>query len=142
MGVWRHRLLIGLEVFELVGALVGTVGLLRDGYEFMGRTVETSELPFGSWVPAGVALLLLNGIVPAVAVELDRRRHRLARTAHLATGVVLMAWIVLQVAVIGLVFVLQPVMFAVGAAITALAASEPGRDDGRRSGEAPTAVDP
>ena len=74
--------------------------------------------------------------------RLDRRRHRLARTAHLATGVVLMAWIVLQVAVIGLVFVLQPVMFAVGAAITALAASEPGRDDGRRSGEAPTAVDP
>ena len=34
-------------------------------------------------------------------------------------GAVLMAWIVGQVAVIGLVFVLQPVMFVVGAAITA-----------------------
>ena len=145
MGVTaRVRTIVGLEVFELVGALVGTVGLLHDGYEFMGRTVETSELPFQSWVVAGLSLLVANGLVQAIALVLAWCHHHRARMAHLLTGAVLMAWIVGQVAVIGLVFVLQPVMFVVGAAITALAASlpaqVPGRDNGRRGTDTPTAV--
>ncbi len=145
MGVTaRVRTIVGLEMFELVGALVGTVGLLHDGYEFMGRTVETSELPFQSWVVAGLSLLVANGLVPAIALTLAWSGSRRARAAHLATGLVLIGWIVLQVAVIGLVFVLQPVMFVVGAVLTALAASlpatMPARDNGRRGTDTPTAV--
>ena len=140
----RVRAIVGLEVFELVGALVGTVGLLHDGYEFMGRTVATRELPLRSWTLAGVSLLVANGMVPAIALALAWRRDRRARAAHLLTGAVLMAWIVGQAAVIGLVFVLQPVMFLVGAAITTLAAvlpaNLPGRDNGRRGTDTPTAV--
>lgn len=113
--------LVGLESFTAVGAVVGTVGLLVDGEAFMGRTVTAEDLPFHSWVVAAVALVCCNLLVPLAAIGAELRHHSAATRLHLAAGVVMVVWIVVQVAVIGLVFVLQPLMLVVGCVIAVMA---------------------
>ena len=121
---WRspaaRRAVIGLEVFTAVGAVVGAIGLITDGDRFMGGTVDVHDLPLHNWPFAGIVLLLLNGLLPALATVAELRRHPRAAAMHLTAGVVLMAWIIVQVAFIGLVFALQPLMFMVGLALVVL----------------------
>lgn len=122
-----RRALIALEGFTALGAIIGAIGLIVDGDGFMGHTVDIDDIPMHSWPLAGVVLLVLNGFVPAVALTAEVRRHQRADMLHGLVGVTLMVWIAVQVAFIGLVFALQPLMFLVGAAILGLAARRRGR---------------
>mgnify|MGYP000995963784 CR=1 FL=1 len=113
--------LIGLEAAVAISAVFGSAELILDGPHFMGGTVEANQLPYSSWTLAGVALLLVNGVLPALAILADHRHAPDATTLHAVAGAALMLWIVVQVMTIGLVFALQPVMFVIGAAIFLLA---------------------
>jgi hypothetical protein len=111
------RVLIGLEVALAIGAFGGAVGLAGGGTD-LGGAVD--DLPWGSALLGGLALALVNGVLPAVVAVGALRRRPWARAGHLLVGVALMGWIVVQVALIGLISWMQPFCFVWGAAILVL----------------------
>jgi hypothetical protein len=113
--------LLFLEGFTALGALAGAEGLTSNGERFLGGRVRAEQLPFGSFVFCGVLLLILNGLLPAAAMALELRRHSKAPIAHLSAGIVLVAWMVVQLWYVGYLFFLQPLMAGIGVVIAGLA---------------------
>jgi hypothetical protein len=121
----RHRArtetsLLWLEALLALGAYGGAVALMTGAIDL---AEATAELPFsGSTLFAGAALGLVNGVLPTVVLVAALRRRPWARVGHLVVGVALMAWIVVQVAVLGPPIVtIQIVYFVWGLAIVLLA---------------------
>jgi hypothetical protein len=111
--------LLWLEALLAVGAYGGAVGLIVGGVD-LGEA--TASLPFGSAVFAGIALGLVNGVLPTVVLIGALRRAHWARVGHLVVGLSLVAWIVVQVLVLGPpLHPLQALYFAWGWIIAALA---------------------
>lgn len=111
--------LIGVLGLVTANALYGGVGLMVNGLGMPGDWLDGT--PFASWVLPGVALLVLVAVPQAVAlVALVRDRPGADRWV-LAAGVMLMAWIAVQLAVLQRYFFLQPVIFAFGAVEVTLA---------------------
>lgn len=111
------RVTVALEGLLAVSAFAGSFGLMS-GTLSMGDAEK--RLPFGSPVLGGVALAAFVAIPATVAAVGAFRRRRWAREAHLVTGGLLMAWIVVETAFIGPSSALQPIMFVWGAAILGL----------------------
>jgi hypothetical protein len=112
-----QRWLVGLEGLLAIGAYAGAIGLLT-GVTTLGDSMR--DVPFESTVLAGIALGLVNGVLPT-AVAVGTITHRAwATPGHLVVGVALMGWILVQIAFIGPIAWLQPVMFIWGAAIFVL----------------------
>jgi len=115
----RHRrpwLAVGEAAFA-VGAVAGSIGL-ASGTLDMGQAI-TSRLPFGSGVAGGAALFVVVAVPMSVAAADAWRGAGAADSTALAAGVLLMGWIVVEVAVIHSFSWLQPACFAGGAAIAA-----------------------
>lgn len=112
--------LLALEAFLSLNALVAGYALMTNGTHFDDATIE--HLPFHSQRLGGLALFVIVGLVPAAAVALDLRHHRVAPLAHLAVGPVTVGWIFVQVAFIGWTSVLQPIVLAYGVLIALVAA--------------------
>jgi len=116
----RARVRRGLVVLEgllAAGAGLGGLGLVTGGIDLGDAT---SDLPFASPVPAAVALVLVNGLVPLVVAVGALRRRGWADGGHIAVGVALVGWIVVQVAFIGLGSWLQVAYALYGAVVVAL----------------------
>lgn len=114
--------MIGLELAIAAMAVGGAMALIGGAID-MGEDVRTS-LPFDSYAFGGVWLLLLAGVLPAVVALGALRRQPWAELGHVAVGVVLMGWIVVQVAFIGPVSWMQPLVLAWGALIATLGVVE------------------
>jgi hypothetical protein len=115
-------LLIALELFTGVMAIVGTVGLLG-GFWSQGLTVEMLQgLPFTSYLIPALALLILVGGSSFLAVFLLLHHRTSADIASLFSGAILVVFEVVEYLVIGLTMVLQPLMFMLGLLLFALAA--------------------
>ncbi len=116
------RVRIALIAIQL---LVAAIRRRRRHYGLAGvKGVPASSLegsPFPDYTVPSLFLLgvIGGGMIAATAVWLLRRR--IAPWVSLGMGVILMSWIVAQVAVITLNSWLQPASFAAGLAITALA---------------------
>jgi hypothetical protein len=106
--------LIALTAFVALGAWYGTWLLLFDSGVL---PLDPPAFLPGGWGGGGAALALFVALPMTVAVVLLLRRDVRARRGALAAGALLMVWIAVQVAVIGYVFVLQPVMFVFGGLI-------------------------
>lgn len=119
----RHTVLAALSGLMAIGAVAGSVGLLNGADDFFGTETATiySRLPFDSPQFAGVALLLSVALPLALTAVLAWRGSRHAAAAGAAAGTVLVGWIVVQLALIGTFFWLQPVCVAVGLTVTYLA---------------------
>jgi len=118
-----ERLILALEAFLAIGAFGGVWALIgdRNGGDNVDMTLLEGT-PFDSYLVPGIALLVLNGVFPALVVMLALRGHRLAWPGHVAVGAVLMTWIAVQVGFIGYASLLQPFFFVYGAAVAALGA--------------------
>ena len=120
---WPHpavrRVLVGLELALSVLAVGGAVALVAGGAGMPASTIE--RFPFGSAVLGGIALLLVNGVVPAVVAIGELRHEPWARVGHVVVGAALVLWVVVQIGFIGLDSFLQPVLFGWGALILGLA---------------------
>jgi hypothetical protein len=114
------RTLVGLEVLLAIGAFGGAAGLISGAIDLQE---STTDLPLQSPVLGGVALGLINGVLPTVAVMGALTRRSWAPLAHLAVGAALIGWIVVQVGFIGFGSWLQAFYALYGAAITGLALS-------------------
>jgi hypothetical protein len=109
-------------------AVLGVVALNAFGGGYYGmagaRDVPVEWLagsPFSSYfVPSLVLFVVVGGscLVAAVAVV---AQHRLARRAAMTSGLILIAWILAQMSIIGYVSWLQPAMLAAGALMLLLA---------------------
>ena len=115
-----ERALLWLEGLLAVAAFGGGISFIV-GAADLGEA--TADLPFGSIVFAGWALVLINGVLPTVVLIGALRWRRWAtRWGHLVVGSALLGWVVVQVAVLGPpLHWLQAVYAAYGAGILMLA---------------------
>jgi hypothetical protein len=119
--------LLGLEAFLAVGAYGGATGLILAGPAMVGDEV-VAALPFASPVFAGIALAIVNGLLPTVVFVAELRRARWASAGHLLVGAALVTWIVVQVAFLGWPpHWLQITYFVYGLVILGLAGMARGR---------------
>jgi hypothetical protein len=93
-----ERILLWLEALLALGAYSGAVGLIVGGVD-LGEA--TANLPFGSTLLAGIALAVVNGLLPTVVLIGALRRKAWAHTGHWLVGAALTAWIVVQVGLLG-----------------------------------------
>lgn len=119
----RHTLLAALAGFMAIGATAGGLGLMNGAEDFFGEQTATiyARLPFESPQFAGAALLLGVAVPMALTAVLAWRGSRLTAAVGGAAGAVLVGWIIVQLALIGTFFWLQPVCLAWGLAVTVLA---------------------
>jgi hypothetical protein len=112
--------LLWLEGLLALGAFGGAIALVLGAIDL---AEATSKLPFGgSTVFAGLMLGLLIGVFPTLVMVAALQRRPVATLGHLAVGVVLMGWIVVQVAVLGPpIAAIQVVYFAYGLLVAVLA---------------------
>ena len=93
-----ERVLLWLEALLALGAFGGAVALATGGVD-LGPA--TADLPFGSTVFAGIALGIVNGLLPTAVLVAALQRRAWALLGHWVVGVALTAWIVVQVGVLG-----------------------------------------
>ena len=118
--------LLWLEALLAVGAYAGATGLILAGPEMIGDAVE--DLPFASPVLGGIALAIVNGLLPTVVFVAELRGARWAAVGHLLVGAALVSWIVVQVAFLGWPpHWLQVTYFVYGWVIVGLAVTARGR---------------
>lgn len=102
-----------LTLFVGAGAVFGGIGLISEA----GLGMDTAWLdgtPFSSYVVPGYILLIAVGGSNLVASTLLLMRHEQAPAFAFLAGVILTGWITAQVAMIGLLNVLQPIYFVLG----------------------------
>jgi hypothetical protein len=123
MSPLRRRLLVALEVFVAVGAAFGGSSMLRDPTGgLIGFPAELlTRTPFPSYFVPGLVLLVVVGGSQAAAVVAALLRQPAARWLGGGAGAVLLGWILVQIALLGYVSWLQPLLFGLGAAEVAIA---------------------
>jgi hypothetical protein len=121
-----ERVLLGLEAFLALGAYGGAIGLIAGAVDLADAT---ANLPFGSTVFAGVALGVVNGLLPTAVLVAALRHEPWAHKGHWLVGAALTAWIIVQVGFLGWPpHWLQVLYFCYGIVILALA-RRVGRED-------------
>jgi hypothetical protein len=112
--------LLWLEGLLALGAFGGAIALVLGAIDL---AEATSKLPLGgSTVFAGLMLGLLIGVFPTLVMVAALQRRPVATLGHLAVGVVLMGWIVVQIVVLGPpIAAIQVVYFAYGLLVAVLA---------------------
>lgn len=113
----RRPWLAAFAAFNAFGAWYGAVGLVTGGMDF-GQSIN-DRLPFDSVVLAGLALGIIVGIPLTVLTWSAWKGGPRTDDLALAVGLMLIVWIVVQVAVIRAFSVFQPTYLAVGAAFVA-----------------------
>jgi len=108
----RRPWLASFTALIAVSAWVGAVGLVI-GLVDLGDTVA-GRLPFHSPVFAGVSLALLVGVPMSVVTYLAARRDPRTSPVAVVAGAVLIGWIAVEVGVIRVFHVLQPVCVVAG----------------------------
>jgi hypothetical protein len=94
----------------------GLIFILDPSGSGMGFSPDLLESTFlSSYLLPGVFLFAINGVATLIGAVASLRRHPRAGEVGVALGVLLLGWIVVQVAMIGLVHWLQPFYFVVGA---------------------------
>jgi hypothetical protein len=115
----EERVLLWLEALLALGAYGGAIGLLSGGIDL---GASTADLPFGSTVFAGIALGIVNGVLPTAVLVGALRDAAWVGTGHWLVGAALTMWIVVQVGFLGWPpHWLQILYFCYGLAILALA---------------------
>jgi len=110
----RTDLTIGvLATLNAIAALIGALGLML-GFLDLDATA-TSRLPSQSPVLGGIALSLVVGVPNAVVAWLALNRESDASPAAVIVGIILICWIVLELAVIRELSFFHPLYVAIGA---------------------------
>ena len=119
MDVTRY-ILAGLEIFIALNAVAGAVYGLGGAPSVPREWL--AESPFTSFRIPSLVLLIAVGGSMFLAAALLLADVSIAPAVSLVAGVVLVAWILTQVAMIGYRMWLQPATFAAGLAVIALTA--------------------
>lgn len=96
-----------IGIGALVGALMmwtdpsGKMWMMEPLLDDLRAKLPWFEVFFKNFIPSGFVLLTVNGITQYIAAWLLFRKHRLAASATLACGTILMLWIVLEWYILG-----------------------------------------
>ena len=113
----RRPWLAGFAAFNAFGAWAGAVGLVTGGMDF-GESIN-HRLPFDSLVLAGLALGIIVGIPLTVLAWSAWTGGPRTDGLALVVGLMLIGWIVVQVAVIRAFSFFQPAYLAIGTSFIA-----------------------
>lgn len=106
--------------FNLASAVAGMIGLTVGGG--MGLPLEWLDgTPFASYAWPGVILGVVVGGMQALAVIAQYRRYALVWGLHVAAGLVMMIWIVVELAMLLVWSPLHGIYFGTGLVQTVLA---------------------
>lgn len=109
------------ELFVGIGKIFGGLEMIRHPLDPLGMSTELiAGSPFDTW--PGVLLLVLVGVTPCVLAVGVIAGTRGALALSWMFGIGLMAWIGVQWVLLPDRLWLQPLIFGIGAVITALAA--------------------
>jgi hypothetical protein len=112
--------LVVVDLFAAVSAIVGAVGLLV-GYMNIPLSV-LGGTPFADFtVPALLRGIIVGGSALAAALVALFRLHRIEVPVSAAAGCIMVGWMTVEVAMIGLVIWVQATYFVVGLAMIGLA---------------------
>lgn len=104
-----------VEVLVAFAAVAGGLALVGDQWAMPREWLLNT--PFATWTGPGIALIAAVAIpqlVAAAAIAMPSVPARLGIIGGLLAGVSLIAWIVLQLALLQVFFFLQPAMIVVG----------------------------
>lgn len=129
-------LIVSLVFIGIVGAISGALFILSPDGQLMGMSPDfLTGSPFKNFLVPGIILFLLIGAFPLIgawgllkkpgwrwanAVNICRRYHW-SWTASWAVGVIILIWLIVQTAMLGYIFFLQPVMAVWGSIIILVA---------------------
>ena len=113
---WSRCTFIIMQVFNGLSALAGGFGLMGDpsGKSLQMDASMLSGSPFESFLIPGIVLFTVNGIGNATGAILSLTRYKYAAWIAALFGLVLMIWIISQVAWMGYMSFLQPLYFTTG----------------------------
>lgn len=114
---YARPITVCLQLLIALNAIGGGIVALSGAPGVPREWLEGS--PFSDYTVPGI-LLFLGATVMIIAATTLILRWRYGAMLSKISGLLLMLWIITQVAIIGLVSWLQPVSFAAGFAITAL----------------------
>jgi hypothetical protein len=115
-----RRTAVVLEALMVLGTLAGIQGFLSGAFTPLVEDLETS-LPIDGPVVPAVALGLVVGGTQALALILGVANRDRAPQASLVAGSVLVAWVLVQLPLIGWTAPVQWAVFAVGVVEVAVA---------------------
>jgi len=116
---WPPWVLAGLDGLTGAAAVYGGAGLIRDGFGMPDGWLAGT--PFTGWMLPGVALLIAVAVPQFAAAVLIVAGVRPGLVAGYLAGLLLVAWIAVELLVLRRYFVLQPVIAGIGAAEVLLA---------------------
>jgi hypothetical protein len=116
---WHPWALAGLDGLTGAAALYGGAGLIRDGFGMPDGWLAGT--PLTGWVLPGVALLIGVAVPQLAAVALIGAGARPGLAAAYLGGLLLVAWIAVQLLILRRYFFLQPVIAGIGAVEVLLA---------------------
>ena len=110
------RTFIALQAFNGLSALAGGFGLMGDpsGKSLQMDTSMLSGSPFENFLIPGIVLFVVNGIGNTTGAILSLTRYKYAARVAALFGLILMIWIISQVAWMGYLSFLQPLYFTTG----------------------------
>jgi uncharacterized BrkB/YihY/UPF0761 family membrane protein len=125
--------LLGAGVLGVTALFGGGTLLLDPTGSSMGMPLEWLEgTPFTDYTVPGLVLFAVLGIGSFVVMAAILRRWRWARTAGIGLGVVLVGWLVVQVALIQLVHAFHFLYGAIGVVLATLPFTRRFRNDLRQ----------
>ncbi|HTQ89815.1 MAG TPA: hypothetical protein VMK84_10020 [Streptosporangiaceae bacterium] len=116
---WHPWALAGLDGLTGAAAVYGGIGLIRDGFGMPDGWLAGT--PLTGWVLPGVALLIGVAVPQLAAAALIVADARPGLAAGYLAGLLLVAWIGVQLLILRRYFFLQPVIAGIGAAEMLLA---------------------
>jgi len=121
------HVLLALETILVTSALAGGIPAIIDPTgNLHGLGVEILEgTAFSDFRLPGIALVMLLGLVPFVAIGGTLLRKPWVRAAHVEVGIILIAWTLIQVAMVGWFTWVQPLALLLGGAIIVLGVRNP-----------------
>ncbi len=117
-----------LQVFVGIGAFIsGAAMLLNTDGSLLGLTTEMlKNTPFQNYLLPGLMLLAVNGICNIIASAFSFTNHQYAGFLGLVLGTTLLAWMGVQVYMVGFNHIFQPLFIGIGIAEVLLSAGVAG----------------
>ena len=111
-----RKIFIIFQIFNGLSALAGGIGLMGDpsGKSLQMDTSMLAGSPFESFLIPGIVLFVVNGIGNTTGAILSLTRYKYSARVAALFGLILMIWIISQVAWMGYLSFLQPLYFTTG----------------------------
>jgi len=95
---WCEIVLVVLEVILVIGAGAGGIALMARPESGLGMGVASlSKSPFDNFLIPGIILFVANSLLPLAVVVVTFLKVRWSYLGHVAVGMSLLIWIVVEV---------------------------------------------